>query len=192
MLCNDKNNDWIKKMIYERHPPAIYLRLTVSNKIGTMFRMWSLIFSPSASVPIAKSCSTRHSLSTYPCEKYEMIYRLNVLVPSENHRARFGILTWYAFMQSSAKCKCVAYFDSSFWYWGIFLIICDKSRMDCLSPWFIRFESVNFFKFCVTCVETTAICWWRNSTQSSSFSSNNTSLSFALGDGTYLKTITNN
>ena len=29
-----------------------------SSKIGTMFRIWSLILSPSASVPIAKSCVT--------------------------------------------------------------------------------------------------------------------------------------
>merc|ERR1712051_166138 len=36
-----------------------------SNKMGTMLRIWSRIFSPSASSPIAKSCSTLHSLSTW-------------------------------------------------------------------------------------------------------------------------------
>jgi len=53
-------------------------------------------------------------------------------------------------MQSSAKCRWVEYLLSSFWYCGIFLIIWDRSRMDCLSPCGIRFDSMNFFKFFVT------------------------------------------
>lgn len=71
----------------------------------------------------ASTCSTLHNLSTTP---------------------------WKLFMQSSAKWRWVEYLLNSFWYWGIFLIIVDKSRIDCLSPWGIRFESINFFKFFVT------------------------------------------
>lgn len=138
--------------------------ITMSNIMGRIFRMWSLTFSPSASVPIAKSCSTRHKLSTVP---------------------------WYTFIQSSANCKCVEYFESSFWYCGIFLIITDKSRNDCLSLWLIRLDSVKRLRFCVTRLETTAMCWCRNSSHSSSLSSSKTSLSFAFGIGMYLKVCEN-
>lgn len=53
-------------------------------------------------------------------------------------------------MQSSARCRCVEYFDSSFWYCGIFLIIWDKSLIDALSDAGTRFDSTNFFRFLVT------------------------------------------
>ena len=114
-------------------------------------------------------------------------------------------------MQSSAKWRWVEYLDSSFWYWGIFLIIVERSLIEALSaegP--MRFDSVNFLKFFVTClkrtivhfnqfhsknkllsklstnVETTAICWWRSSIHSSSFSSSNTSFSGPPGLPSYL------
>lgn len=85
------------------------------------------------------------------------------------------------------RCKCVEYLDSSFWYCGIFLIINDKSFTDCLSLWLMRFDSVNRFRFCVTNDDTIAMCWWRSSSHSSSFSSSNTSFSWEFGDGKYLQ-----
>uniref|UniRef100_A0A182INX4 Uncharacterized protein n=1 Tax=Anopheles atroparvus TaxID=41427 RepID=A0A182INX4_ANOAO len=89
----------------------------------------------------------------------------------------------------AARClRWVEYFDSCFWYCGIFLIICDRSFIDCFSLCVSRFDSVNDFRYCVTLCDTTAMCWWRRSTHRSSFSSSSTSFSAAFGDGMNLYT----
>ena len=84
--------------------------------------------------------------------------------------------TWYFFMFSSANAKCVENLASSFWCWGIFLIICERSRIFDFPSVFMRFSWLNFFSFLVTFCDTTAMCWCRISTHKSSFSSSNTSL----------------
>ena len=147
---------FLRKMYSRMMRILSYVVTLASSRMGTMALMGSLIFSPSASVPIAKSCNRElrsyskvgnkiglriifHPLS-YLFHTAQLVHCSLVMLHTVLSQLQVsGVLTntkhtWISVCIHAFKEKTHTYILkrahtllSSFWYWGIFFSIWDRS-----------------------------------------------------------------